>query len=45
MPQIDMFTMIEQIRKYNFGDGNRPELGFLRTATTKYQGSILKGSS
>ena len=40
MPQIDMFTMIEQIRKYNFWDGNRPKLGFLRTATTKYQGSI-----
>ena len=35
MPKIDMFTMIEQIRKYNFWDGNRPELGFLRTDYTK----------
>ena len=31
MPKIDMFTMIEQIRKYNFWDGNHPELGFQRT--------------
>lgn len=35
MPKIDMFTMIEQVRKYNFWDGNRPELGFLRTDYTK----------
>ena len=31
MPEIDIFIMIEQIRKYNFWDGNHPELGFQRT--------------